>query len=1127
MVKKVVLASLCLFGLALSFNWANGTASEEKAWQGKDAVQNDQPVVPPQVIIKKTNGDIITMRVANQADIPNILEVWGKLPNVEYAEMDGLSRAMAQEESWGYATVQAAAATTNNAATGSGIVVAVVDTGVDYNHEDLDANNWENAGETAGNSVDDDANGYVDDKYGYDFIGSIFTEVHADNDPDDEYGHGTHVSGIIAAENNSVGVRGVAPSATIMPVKVLDASGWGWDSAIAEGIRYAVNNGANIINMSLGGSYYSRTLKEAIDYAETNNVLIVASAGNSSSYSSIQYPAIFSNVVSVGASDEDGYKTYYSNWGKVDVIAPGDDIISSVPGNLYASYSGTSMSSPHVAGVAALIMQVKGLTNPAAVRHVLETTTTDFGTQAGPDYVTGQGMVNALAATGTLTADTYLYADDGWIKSDGVDDVIIYASVRDAAGAAIVGDTVTWSASKGTLSGTSSATNASGIASVTLIAHDTVGLSTITATPTTATAGTMQIAIADDAVQPDSIGVTKYTITDEEENLDEETTEEDGEETVSDGTLSNNLFAPGDQLTVWAYATGYDREDHKVTMTYSVTDPSGNAIADLSGTSEEVTVGENYYDMFYLPQMRINSKPLTVPTDSAAGQYTLSITTMDTESLETANRTMHFWVTKTPEILVVYNSSTCSDTSVEGMDFGYVTTCNQTGHALAFEMENLGYEVMLWDTTDLGSPYDTDLSLFPMVIWADAGVSYADSSSLQTYLDNGGNLLLTSEETAFNETYSGVASDFLWNYMHARYISENIMPDKVDGVSGGMFDGLTFNIDYYDLNGNGVHDTYYANELELNDTDSATAIFSYDVGNTAAKTAAIAVDNGTYRSVYLSFGLEAINDGSGNATKAYMLGAITDYLLEDGPAITRVNHTTVRNNRDNNIAIKGTGFIATGTTKVKLGTHALQNVEVKSRTKIKATIPAGLKTQYYKLKVINPDGQKDTKTKAVLVKKGGAYAESVSPEFIANHEAQKVTIYGNNFNAKTTVYLNKQQLTEIVVDGQSQLTVTVPKNYAIGTYTVKVKNPKTTASQLKKALRVRVGFSKMLKIGDANDQVLALEKRLGNYGYFTEEPDNKFTEKTKEALLHYQTDYLLTPNGKMDFLTRHTLNTEL
>ncbi|MFA6027431.1 MAG: S8 family serine peptidase [Patescibacteria group bacterium] len=1125
MMKKIVLASLCLFGLALSFNWANGAAKEENAWQSKDTVQNDQPTVPPQIIIKKTNGDVITMKVANQSDVPNLLEAWSKLPNIEYAEMDGLSRAMAQEESWGYATVQAESATDTNGATGSGIIVAVVDTGVDYNHEDLDANNWENSGETAGNNVDDDGNGYVDDKYGYDFIGSIYTEVHADNDPDDEYGHGTHVSGIIAAENNSVGVRGVASSATIMPVKVLDSSGWGWDSAIAEGIRYAVDNGANIINMSLGGSYYSRTLKEAVDYAETNNVLVVASSGNSATYSTIQYPAIFSNVVSVGASDEDGYKTYYSNWGKVDVMAPGHDILSSTPGNLYASYSGTSMASPHVAGVAALIMQVKSLTTPAAVRHVLETTTSDFGTQAGPDYVTGQGMVNALAATGTLSAETFIYADDGWIKSDGVDDAVLYASVRDAAGAAIVGETVTWSASKGTLSASSSATNASGIASVALTAHDTVGLSTITATPTSATAGTMQIAIAEDAVQPDSIGVTKYDVTYEEEVYNEETDEE-SEEPTTDGTLSNNLFAPGDQLTIWAYATGYDREDHKVTMSYSVTDPNGNAVTDLSGTSEEVTVGEDYYG-YYFPQTRINSKPLTLPADSATGEYTLSITTTDTESLETASRTMHFWVTKTPDILVVYNSGYCSDTQLEGMDFGYITMCNKTGHVIAEEMENLGYEVMLWDTTDLGTPYDTDLSLFPMVIWADAGINYADSYSLQTYLDNGGNLLLTSEETAYNESYSGVASDFLWNYMHARYISENLMPDKVDGISGSMFDGLTYNIDYYDLNGNGVHDTYYANELELNEADDASAIFSYDVGNTTAKTAGIAVDNGTYRSVFLSFGLEAINDGSGNTTKAYMLGAIADYLLEDGPTITRVNHATVRNNHDTDISIKGTGFITTGTTKVKLGTQALSNVTVVSRTKITATIPAGLKPQYYKLKVTNPDGQKDTKKKAVLVKKGGAYLESIAPEFIANHEKQEVILYGNNFTKKTAVYLNKEQQTGFVVDNATQITLTVPKNYTAGTYTVKVKNPQSTASQLAKALKVRVGFTKVLKEGDTDEQVLALEKRLTNYGYFTEDPDNKFTEKTKEALLHYQIDWALTPNGKMDFLTRHTLNTEL
>ncbi|HBY73291.1 MAG TPA: hypothetical protein DEG44_01225, partial [Candidatus Kerfeldbacteria bacterium] len=238
--------------------------------------------------------------MAIDTSVTEAIDYWAQQDDIEYAEPDGLYRVLGQETSWGWTTVKAGDAATTNSVTGSGIIVAVVDTGADYAHEDLDANNWVNTAETAGNNIDDDANGYVDDYYGYDFIGSLYTSIDPDNNPQDEHSHGTHVSGIIAAENNTVGVRGIAPSAQIMPVKVLDSSGYGFDSTIADGIRYAVDNGADVINLSLGSSMGTNTLKEAIDYAATNNVLVVAASGNSATFSSPSYPAAYSNVVSVG-----------------------------------------------------------------------------------------------------------------------------------------------------------------------------------------------------------------------------------------------------------------------------------------------------------------------------------------------------------------------------------------------------------------------------------------------------------------------------------------------------------------------------------------------------------------------------------------------------------------------------------------------------------------------------------------------------------------------------------------------------------------------------------------------------------------------------------------------------------
>lgn len=1116
--------ALCAVALVLSFGFSvmaenqSNKLSPDNLWQKEK--KNIAPV-SDQIVIKKTDGSLIKMKVANTTFTDKILASWQRMPGIEYAEVDGLAWALGQQTSWGYDTVKAAAATTTNSATGNGIVVAVIDTGVDYNHEDLSNNIWVNTDEIPGNNLDDDANGYIDDTKGYDFIGNIYTEVHPDNDPDDDYGHGTHVSGIIAAADNALGIKGVAPLAKIMPVKVLDSSGYGWSSDIATGIYYAVNNGAKIINMSLGSSLPSATLKNAVDYAVANNVLVVAAAGNSSSYTYSLYPASYDNVVSVAASNEDGYKAYFSNWGKVDITAPGDSILSSLPGNKYASWSGTSMASPFVAGVAALIEQTKGISNISAVRHILQSTAADFGTQVGPDYVTGQGMVDALAATGTLSAKTTLYSDSGYIKADNADDAIIYASVRDASGNALNAETVNWFTTKGTLSAASSTTNAKGIASITLTANNTSGLAQITATPVNATAGSMQMAISNTAVVPDSVGITKTT-TATESTTDPATTPE-----VTPTTLSNNLFTVGDQLTIWSYGTAYDKAEHtKVTMTYAVTDPNGTAVVGMSGTTEQVQVGYDYGDGYFSPQSRFNSVPLTIPADAIDGQYTVNVTLTDIATGKTSAAATTFWINTMPKVLVVYNTDWCWDTSLVGMDNGYMTTCDNTGLSISNTLTALNYDVMLWDTTEIGYPASTDLSFFPVVVWADAGLSGADSTTLQSYLDNGGNLLLTSEVFGAMNSYSG-ANNFMWNYLHASYANnELMMPDKVAGTTGGLFNGLDFNIDYYDQNGNGTHDSYYADELQLNTADNAAAIFNYHIGKSANKVAGVMVDNGTFRSVYLSFGLEAINDAStGNATKTYVLGSLVDWLLGDGPAITSVSPNKIYNNKDKTITVTGSGFSKLGTTTIKLDDNELTNVVVTSRNTITANVPLGLAKNKYTLTVINPDGATSSLAEAVQIKKGGAAITSVTPSLIANHRDQKVVITGYNFKKKSKVFVGKKRIHDITLDNSAQLTITIAKDWKLGKFTIKIKNPNQVVGKMKHAIQVRYGFDKEYKNGDTNTGVLALEKRLKKYGYFTDEADTTFNNKTKEAILLYQQNYNLTANGQLDFATRYSLNT--
>lgn len=256
--------------------------------------------------------------------------------------------------------------------TGKGVVVAVIDTGVDYNHEDLKDNIWTNTKEISGNGIDDDGNGYIDDVQGWNFADNS-------NKTLDDNGHGTHVSGTIAGENNGIGVTGVAYDAKIMPVKVLNASGSGSYSAIANGIYYAVNNGANVINLSLGGDFPNETLESVIKYASSKGVVVCMAAGNDSRFQP-GYPAHYADKygIAVGAVDRNQKMAYFSNRAGFQpftyVTAPGVDVYSTLPGNKYASYNGTSMATPHVAGVVALMLSANCGLSDAQVRDIIAQT---------------------------------------------------------------------------------------------------------------------------------------------------------------------------------------------------------------------------------------------------------------------------------------------------------------------------------------------------------------------------------------------------------------------------------------------------------------------------------------------------------------------------------------------------------------------------------------------------------------------------------------------------------------------------------------------------------------------------------------------------------------------------------
>jgi subtilisin family serine protease len=316
---------------------------------------------------------------------------------------------------WGIQKVDAPAAWNTN--TGAGVIVAVVDTGIDYNHPDIASNVWINKGEIPNNGIDDDHNGYIDDVRGWDFIGATYTDPQQSNNPIDGNGHGTHVAGTIAAVgNNGIGVVGVAWNAQVMAVKGLDNSGTGIDSTLGPAILYAANNGADIISASWGSTSYSATIADAITYAYDLGAVIVVAAGNNSEDALNFYPAALPNVITVAASDPYDNLASFSNYGsKIDVAAPGVDILSlqaagtalgAVVSPGYMRLSGTSMATPHVSGLAALILSQNATYSNEDVRQVLRVSATDVG-PPGYDLSFGYGRINAqaaLAVTGVLEA---------------------------------------------------------------------------------------------------------------------------------------------------------------------------------------------------------------------------------------------------------------------------------------------------------------------------------------------------------------------------------------------------------------------------------------------------------------------------------------------------------------------------------------------------------------------------------------------------------------------------------------------------------------------------------------------------------------------------------------------------
>ncbi|MBO2532472.1 MAG: peptidase S8 [Thermoactinomycetaceae bacterium] len=369
---------------------------QPQAAGAESAVQADKPdYAPDQVIVKFKKGTSASaMKTVHQGEEAKLLsrntklgfdvvkvegksveqavKEYEKNPNVEYAEPNYIYRIQwtpndtyFSSQQWGPQKVQAPAAW-DVTRSSSDTWIAIIDTGVQYDHPDL-----------AGKVV-----------RGYDFVDD-------DWDPYDGNGHGTHCAGIAAAvTNNGRGIAGMAPNATIYAVRVLNNSGSGTLDDVANGIIHAADSGADVISLSLGASVGATTLKNAVDYAWNKGVVVVAAAGNNGT-SLPTYPAYYSNAIAVAATDSNDNKAYFSNYGSswVDVAAPGVNIVSTYRGSSYASLSGTSMATPHVAGLAGLL-DAQGR-SASQIRAAIENTADRI---SGTGTYWSKGRINAYKA---------------------------------------------------------------------------------------------------------------------------------------------------------------------------------------------------------------------------------------------------------------------------------------------------------------------------------------------------------------------------------------------------------------------------------------------------------------------------------------------------------------------------------------------------------------------------------------------------------------------------------------------------------------------------------------------------------------------------------------------------------
>ena len=811
-----------------------------------DQSVNEKSIMNP--FIKHGLDRLYLMRMSENVDVIKIVQAFNKNPNVEYAEpnyivhIDTIPNDLSSSL-WGLHNTGQTGGTPDadidapeawDIQTGNAnVVIAVIDTGVDYDHEDITANMWTNPEEIPNNGIDDDNNGFVDDVYGWDFYND-------DNNPSDDHGHGTHCSGTIAAVgNNSVGIVGVNWETKIMALKFLGADGSGstWDAIDA--IAYVTmikESGIPVIAMSnsWGGGGDLQALEDAISAANNAGILFVAAAGNSYINNDISphYPSSYDvpNVIAVAATDHNDNLASFSNYGatSVDLAAPGVSILSTTPNNGYSSFSGTSMATPHVAGVAALI---KATTSPDYTHLQIKDlilSSVDPIESLSEKMVSGgrlnayNALLSAISEKGRVSLDKDVYTAPDTVKVTVFDSDLDISSSPDNTTVEVVSN-LTGDAESITLIETGSNTKTfRGF--VTLVVE-------------TPNSGELQVTIGD---------TITATYIDENDGT--------GLATVTDTAII-------DTQSPIITAVGSSPSGTQATITWT-TDEFSDSVVRYGTSPESLTLKAYHATMNSWHSVRL------------FGLIPDTLYYFDVESTDEAGNTAtdnnsgshyQFTTLPVPPILLVDD------------DEGDTYEAYFTG-----SLDDNGYVYDVWDVHSLGdSPTTSDMSHYSVVIWntgydysqLTSGLTTEEQSSISGYLDGGGKIFISGQDILWN----GVSSEFQTNYLHVASYANDTQTTTATGVSGDpISDGMDLVLSYLFTN--------FADSIEPD--ASAAGIFTTNVAGDIYGYSALCYPNSsssTFRLVFFAFPFEAISSTASdpNNQKTVMNNVIT--WLQDAP----------------------------------------------------------------------------------------------------------------------------------------------------------------------------------------------------------------------------------------------------